>query len=307
MTASPVDVMALIVNYGTADLTIDCVRSLEASVGVSLAIVVIDNASRDDSVARIRSALPHVRLVALERNTGYTGGNNVGFALATAEGARYAFVLNSDTTVDPQCLARLVSAADRDPGVALLNPCIVYPDPAHGLWFGGSGFSMWTGRAQHLGRRQPPAAGLQEDTDIVFATGCAMLVRVSALQDVGSFDESLFAYGEDLDFSLRARRAGYRARYVPSAVVTHLEGVSHIKAGGQALRVYLHHRNLLRVLRRHARWFHWLTITPVFLVDSIARHLFLRAREGDAAGIRAVFAGVRAGLSGRPQRPNPAA
>jgi len=299
--------MALIVNYGTPDLTIDCVRSLRATTGVTMRIVVIDNASRDDSVERIRAALPDIRLVVLDRNSGYTGGNNVGFALAAEGGARYAFVLNSDTTVDPHCLARLVAAADADPGVALLNPCIVFPDPAHGLWFGGSRFSLWTGRAEHVGRRQPVTAGLPHASDIVFVTGCAMLVRVAALDDIGPFDESLFAYGEDLDFSLKARAAGYRARYVPGAMVTHLEGVSHIKAGGQALRVYLHHRNLLRVLRRHARWFHWLTIAPVFLVDSVARHLFLRIRARDIAGVRAVFAGIRAGLSRRPQRPNPAA
>lgn len=296
MTAAHADVMVLVVNYGTPDLTIDCVRSLLASVGVRIEVVVIDNASPDDSVARIRAALPAVRLVTLDRNGGYTGGNNVGFALASAEQARYAFVLNSDTTVDPHCLARLVAAADADPGVALANPCIVYPDPEHGLWFGGSAFSMWTGRARHLGRRQPVESARHTSSDIVFATGCAMLVRVEALRAIGYFDESLFAYGEDLDLSLRAREAGYRALYVPDALVTHLEGVSHVKAGGQALRVFLHHRNLLRVLRRHASWYHWLTIAPVFLVDSIARHLYLRARERDLAGIRAVFAGVRAGM-----------
>lgn len=307
MKSAPVDVMALIVNYETAELTIACVRSLRATAGVTLRIVVIDNASRDDSVVRIRAALPDVRLVTLDRNDGYTGGNNVGFALAAGDGARYAFVLNSDTTVDSQCLARLVAEADADERVAILNPCIVYPDPGHGLWFGGSRFSMWTGRAEHVGRRQPVTAGLRQVSDIVFATGCAMLVRVAALADIGPFDESLFAYGEDLDFSLKARAAGYRARYVPGAVVTHLEGVSHVKAGGQALRVYLHHRNLLRVLRRHARWFHWITIAPVFLVDSVARHLFLRVRARDAAGVRAVFAGIRAGLSRRPYQANPMA
>ncbi|MDB4878852.1 MAG: hypothetical protein JWL60_298 [Gemmatimonadetes bacterium] len=292
------DVMALVVNYGTAELTIECVRSLLASEGVSVAVVVIDNASPDDSVGRLRDALPGVRLVARARNDGYAGGNNVGFALAAAEGARYAFVVNSDAFVEPGCLARLVAAADGDARIAIVSPCIVYPDPADGLWFGGSRFSLWTGRAEHVGRRQPRWAGLPVQSDITFATGCAMLVRTSALAVTGPFDAALFAYAEDLDLSLRTRALGYRTVYVPSAVVTHHEGVSHVKAGGQALRVYLHHRNLLRVLRRHASWYHWLTITPVFLVDSVARHLFLRARAGDLAGIRAVFSGIAAAFTG---------
>ena len=298
MTTRPADVMALVVNYGTPELTIACVESVLASRGADVSVMIIDNASRDDSVERIRAALPDVPLIALDENGGYTRGNNIGFERAIAGGARYAFVLNSDAEVDASCIAKLVAAADADDRIALVNPCIVYPDPEHGLWFGGSRFSMWTGRAVHVGRRQPVSAGLADESEIAFATGCAMLVRLDALATIGTFDESLFAYGEDLDLSLKARAAGFRAVYVPEARVVHHEGVSHIKEGGQAIRVYFHHRNLLRVLRRHAAWYHWLTIAPVFLVDSIARHLFLRLRERDAAGVRAVFAGIYAAMTG---------
>lgn len=288
-------VAAIVVNYRTPDLTIACTRSLLASEGVSPEVVLVDNASGDGSVEAFQRAFagePRVHVVATGRNSGYTGGNNAGFRVAASLGARYAFVLNSDTIVAPACLRLLVDEAERTPDAGLVVPRIFFGEPDDLLWFGGSRFSFWTGRVTHVGRKAPAAHGLPATTDIPFATGCAVLVRLDVLQSVGGFDERLFAYCEDLDLSLRVRAAGHRIRYVPDATLWHLEGVSHRRAGGQSLRIYLHVRNTLRVLSRHARWYHWVTLGPAYLVDTVGRFVAVSVRDRDPAGVAAVVRGV---------------
>lgn len=294
-------VAAVVVNFRTPELTIECVRSLLASDAAGLHVILVDNASGDGSAQAFRTAFAaesRVTVIGCEVNAGYTGGNNAGFAAATAMGARFAFVLNSDTIVAPDCVRLLLEEAERTPDAALVVPRIFFGDPPDALWFGGSRFSLWTGRVTHIGRKAGAEHGLQERSDIPFATGCALLVRMDVLRAIGAFDEALFAYCEDLDLSLRVRRAGHRVRYVPEATLWHLEGVSHRRAGGQSLRIYLHVRNTLRVLHRHARWYHWFTLAPVFLVDTVARFIAVSLRDRDLAGVAAVTRGVLHAFTG---------
>jgi hypothetical protein len=296
MTRSLPLVVCVIVTYKSKELTLDCVRSLLQSRGVRLRIVIVDNASGDGSADFLRNALHEATVVVSDVNRGYTGGNNLG--LRHVGDADFAFVLNNDTLVDPDCLMKLVAEADRDPAVAMVNPCIFYHEPRDLLWFGGSRFSLWTGRATHVGRKRPFAMGLQAACDIPFATGCALLLRMSALRDIGELDESLFGYAEDLDWSLRARRAGYRLRYQPEAVLWHREGIGYVHAGGQGLRYYLSTRNLLLVLARNARWYHWMTLLPTYLVDCVARFATVSLVHADWKGFVATFRGLWHALTG---------
>lgn len=294
-------VAAIVVNFRTAELSIACTRSLLASEGLAPHVVLVDNGSRDGSAEAFREAFagdPRVHVVVAPHNGGYTGGNNLGFREAAALGAKYAFVLNSDTIVHPACVRLLAEEAERTPSAALVVPRIFFGEPDDALWFGGSRFSLWTGRVTHVGRKQEAGQGLPATTDIPFATGCAVLARMDVIRSAGGFDEGLFAYCEDLDLSLRIRGAGYRIRYVPEATLWHLEGVSHRRAGGQSLRIYLHVRNTLRVLSRHARWYHWLTLGPAFLVDTVGRFIAVSVRDRDPAGIAAVLRGVVHAVTG---------
>jgi GT2 family glycosyltransferase len=287
-------VAAIVVNYGTPDLTIACVESLLNSDGLEPHVFVIDNKSTDNSVERLQAAFgenPFVTVVARKKNDGYSGGNNAGFALARKLLARYAFVLNSDTTVHRDCLKLLVSEAEKTSGAAIVSPRIFFGDPGDKLWFGGGRFSLWRGRPVHIGYRKPAGAGIQQISDIDFATGCAMLIRLDA-PGVRDFDKSLFSYAEDLDLSLSVLEAGSRIRYVPEAIVMHFEGASHRKAGGESLRFYLNTRNLLRVDARHAPWYHWITLAPMIAVDVIARYVVASLLRGDFAAAAAVVRGA---------------
>jgi GT2 family glycosyltransferase len=293
------DVAVLIVNFKSKELTADCVRSVEASVGVRVHVIVVDNASNDGSYEYLRATLPQATVVAEPVNRGYTGGNNRALRLALEHGARFAFILNNDTIVHPDCIARLVAEADANPDVGLLTPQIRFHDPSDRLWFGGGQFSLWVGQTIHIGFRKPLRFGLPRPADIPWTTGCAVLLRKEVVRAIGPLDESLFGYSEDLDWSLKSRRAGYRLRYVPDAIIWHREGIGYRKAGGQALRMYLVTRNTLRVLGRHARWYHWITLGPSFLVNHLVRFSFLMVvRDHDQQALRALYRGVWHALSG---------
>lgn len=292
--------VAIVVNYGTPTFTIACVESLLRLEGVRAHVIVVDNASRDDSVARLNERftdVPSVTLYPRERNDGYAGGNNAGVALAQQMGARSVFLLNSDTVVDAQCVRHLVAEMSLDTRVAVACPRIFFGEPADRLWFGGGRFSLWTGRNAHVGWRRPAADGWTSRRDLPFATGCALLVRLDAVAGP-LFDATLFSYAEDLDLSLRLRQAGHRLRYVPEAIVWHYEGASHRRAGGQALRFYFGTRNLLRVVARHARWYHWATLAPMLAIDVVGRYCATALRDRDFRGLAAVLRGVWHAMSG---------
>jgi len=259
---------------------------------------VVDNASPDDSVDQFQATFAdddRVTIVARTSNDGYTGGNNAGVLVARKMGASYAFLLNSDATVDPQCLETLAAEAELDSSIALVNPRILVGDTTDELWFGGVRYSPWRGRPTHIVQ---PDRDL-DARDVEFATGCALLVRLDALPtDSDVFDASLFAYAEDLDLSRRMRRAGLRIRYVPRALVWHFVGSSHRRPGGQALRFYLSTRNQLRVAARHARWYHWVTLAPMLAIDVVGRFGAVAIRNGDFGAFRAVLRGMLHAITG---------
>jgi GT2 family glycosyltransferase len=303
MTRAPA-VAVIVVNYRTPDLTMRCVDSLLAVRGVDQRIIIIDNASRDGSAALFRarwSSDAAVETNELPANTGYAGGGNAGFARAKAIGARYAFVLNSDTIVDPDCVRLLVADADAHLDAAVVSPRIIMADAggSERLWFGGGRFSLWTGRPIHVGWRRPPSRGWMARREMTYASGCALLVRLEALPG-DLFDATLFSYAEDLDLSLRVRRDGHRIRYVPEALVRHDDGASHRQAAGgdQSLRFYLGTRNLIRVCARHARWYHWPTLATLLAVDVVGRFSAAALRDRDRRGLRAVWRGAWHALVG---------
>lgn len=293
-------VATIIVNYRTPELTMAAVESVLRSSGVAVHVVLVDNASGDGSPDVFRRRFetnPSVTLLVRSRNDGFAGGNNAGFEIARSMGVDFAFLLNSDTLIDPGCLSLLVAEAQRNPATALVTPRIVFGDRPEVVWFGGARYSPWTGRPTHVRLGEPVGVAPDETGSLPFASGCALLVRASAVQ--GSlFDETLFSYAEDLDLSLRLRKLGFEIRYVPAGRVLHFEGSSHRRAGGQALRFYLNTRNVLRVSARHARWFHWITLGPSLAVDVAGRACAVAVRDRDWRMLSAVARGTWHAISG---------
>lgn len=235
-------VAIVVLNWNGWQDTVACVASLQALTYGNFEILVVDNASTDDSVAEIRSAFPDVTLLQSGANLGFGGGCNVGIRHALALGADYVWLINSDATVDPAALTALVHVADTDPALGSVGSVLYEADkPDQVQLWGGGRVNLWLGRSNHCVVAGP----------ISFISGASLLLRRAALEQVGLFDEALFfMYWEDTDLGFRLARAGWQLAVAEDSKVWHKQSAS-LGLGNPLLDEYAT-RSCVRFLRRHA-------------------------------------------------------
>ena len=172
-------------------------------------VIVVDNGSSDGSADAVAAAHPDLALIPLDANLGFAGGMNVGIAEALSRGAGPVMLLNNDTVVEPGFLEPLVDALESRSDASAACSQIVFRDDPATVWYAGASFRP--GRGHHGSNRgygRPRLAATTPPFVTDRACGGAMLVPAAALAELGDFDESLFAYAEDTDWSLRSARAG---------------------------------------------------------------------------------------------------
>ena len=198
-----------------------CLESLSRdSFSGRRTVFLIDNAlSLERSIAGRFPSL-RIELVRPPQNLGFAEGCARGIARAMACGADFVLLLNNDAVVEALCLDLLVKAAADSPEAGLLSPHIVTMSSPPRPWYVGGSFSLWSGVPVQA-RRRSGIEGIGAPREVDYATGCAMLIRPAVIESVGSLDSRFFAYCEDLDFSLRARDAGFKVLVVPRARVYH--------------------------------------------------------------------------------------
>lgn len=246
----------VVVTYNSAPLLDDLVASLPAGLAaLEWELVVADNASTDDTVARVRSLLPGATLVGTGGNLGYAAGINAGVAAAAPHDA--VLVLNPDVRLEPGCVTALAAELD-EPRVGVAVPRLT---DAHGrlIWSLrreptlrralGEAFLGATraGRVPSLGEVVTDPVAYDAPRDADWAEGSTQLISASCWAEVGPWDPSWFLYSEETDYGLRVRDSGWRTRYVPEARAVHLEGPSGTAPGLRALLL----TNRVRLVRRH--------------------------------------------------------
>ncbi len=218
--------------------------SLAAQEYRDFEIVVIDDCSSDDSLEYLKCEWPAVRVLS-------TGESNVGVSAALnvavrASGGEFVALLNNDIELDPLWLRELVAALDRHPEAATAAGKLLNYHRRGQIDGAGDIFTR-AAMAWGRGSGQPDRGQYDREEEIFAPTAGAGLYRASAFTDVGPFDESFHAYFEDADWGLRAQLAGYRSRYVPTAVGYHMGGAT--TQGHKSPRYYeLQHRNTLAVM-----------------------------------------------------------
>lgn len=249
----------VVVNHNAGDYLKRCLRSVFASSGdLDIDLVLVDNASRDGSHVHAREAFPHVRMIESPVNRGFAAAANMGIR---ASDAPYVFLLNPDAEITAGTLAALVKVAEDRPRVAAVGPLVRDPDGSiqpsarkvPGLMEGlGHAFA---GRAKPDNRftRAYTMADWDRtsEREVEWVSGSALLLRRSALDEVGMFDERYFMYVEDVDLCTRLRTAGWTVLFSPEVEVVHETGVS---ARGQRSRMaWEHSRSIYRYFVKHAR------------------------------------------------------
>jgi hypothetical protein len=211
-------VVAIVLNWNNLPDTLECVASLRRSDWPNLSVWVVDNDSREDPTGPVSASHPGVRVIRNPRNEGYGGGNNTGLRHALQEGADYALILNNDVTMAPDTVRCLVEGAEADPRIAMATPTVLYYDrPTEVYWDGGI-IDWETGDPHHRSTTLPVEGEVRRSE---WLDGCAVLVRLSALREIGLMDERYFLYFEDTDWSMRARSLGWSNAVVLRAKAWH--------------------------------------------------------------------------------------
>ena len=266
----------------------------------TLTTLVVDNGSADGTADKLRREWPDVRLIRFEENRGFAGACNAGMQAALDAGADYVMLVNNDTLLHPDMTRELVRAAQAEPRAGLLNPIIGYADRPDVVWAHGNVMSLYTGEGDGADVGRPLAEVASEGVKRVeAATGCIVMAPARVARELGLLAEDLFMYYEDMDWSLRVRKAGYEILAVPTAVAWHkISSAARRTADYSAFLYYYNIRNRLAVMQRHARWHHWAVFAPRFgawLAFKVAG-LTVLGRHGKRNGI---VDGLRDFLAGR--------
>jgi GT2 family glycosyltransferase len=214
-------ILIIILCYNGVELTLACLTSLRQLAYEQFDILVVDNASQDQTVVAVRSHFPEATIIETGTNLGFAAGNNVGLRYALDHGYDYSLLLNNDTEVAPDFLQALIAIAETDPTIGVLGPMICYYERPDIIWSAGGLIDQRRGRStmRGIGERNLGQYALAADVD--FVTGCALLCRRSVLEQAGLLDERFFMYYEETEWCARARAAGFRIVHVPSAQVLH--------------------------------------------------------------------------------------
>ena len=197
----------VLVNWNGWTYTVAAARSLDQSDYRNLKIIIVDNASSDDSLAQLRAAIPHADIIANPVNAGFSGGCNIGIRRAIEQGCAYVFLLNNDALVENSTIAKLVDASKVKNDTALLGSSIVYVSSGEYQFFGSQTAAVLGGSDRFDIRFQGHL--LSQDfikTDVVL--GAALFLPAKVLDRTGLFDERFFLDYEETDLCYRARKLG---------------------------------------------------------------------------------------------------
>lgn len=280
------DLGIVIVNWNTCDYLRKCLETVFASEGdFTYQVVVVDNASTDDSADVVRTDYPQVTLIVNADNEGYPRANNRGLRELGFRGAgdvdknapRYALLLNPDTELPRDGLCQMVEYMDNHPDVGVAGPKLVledgsldkacrrgFPTPAVSFYH-YAGLAKAFPKSARFGRYNMTFADPDTEIEVDSVVGAYMQVRREAIEQVGLLDDVFFMYGEDLDWAYRIKKSGWKVMYYPQVVVKHIKRAASRKSKKAQFEFW---RAMLIFYRKHYRaqtplWLHSMILTAL--------------------------------------------
>lgn len=281
----------IIISYNTKDILDACIESIKNSkTKYPYEIIVVDNNSYDDSVTMLEEKYPDVKLVKNKENKLFAIANNQGAKLASGE---YLFLLNSDTIVYDDNIDRLINYFDSlDRDVVCIGPKILNYDKslqAQGM----HDSSLWSTFCFYfkinkilpasLGRKLLPPATYSWNSDIPhevgWVTGCAMMIRREEYMQLGGLNENLEFYGEEPEFSYRAKKNGYLTYYYPNAEIIHLGGYSTPKRKNTKEEQEISLRRYTKLVKLTVGYRYAIFISLIVLLSCYCKYPFVKNRQ----------------------------
>jgi GT2 family glycosyltransferase len=261
------ETVVVIVNWNGERFLEGCLRSVFAQVYTDFKVVFVDNGSTDGSVAFVRKNFPQVDIIALDKNYGFARANNIAIKKALENGAEYIALLNNDTKVEKNWLGELAETMRAGMRVGICASKMLRMDNPGIL--DSTGHIFIDGIIYGRGGEEPDKGQYDRQLDVAGACAGACLYRKKMLETIGLFDESFGSYYEDVELSWRAHKAGWKAKYVPGAVVYHKRYGS--SKGNEELQKQIGTQgklNLVKTIRRHASFAGKLRITAIWIKEA---------------------------------------
>ncbi|MCK6556417.1 glycosyltransferase family 2 protein [Candidatus Binatia bacterium] len=277
----PPRVAVVILNWNGRDDILNCVSTLPRLTYPNYSATVVDNASADGSVEALRERFPRQRVLVMEKNLGFCGGNNRGIRDALANGADYVLLLNNDTEMHPELISELVRVAVTDARIGAVGAKNLRLEDPSEVW-GAYGRLTWGKElVQVVGQGRPDGREYREVRDVDWAIGNGIMMSRAALETVGGFDEGFFGYHEDVDWCQRAREHGFRIMFNGDAIIYHRGfGASHPGRPMPFPVLYFLGRNGIFFARKHGTRWQVLKFGTLFLLE-VVRLLIRGAWRGE--------------------------
>jgi len=247
------DVSIIIVAWNVSQFLYNCLKSVyDQTEGISFEIIYVDNASEDGSVQMVAKEFPQVKIIENEKNEGFIKANNQGIEIAQG---RYVLLLNSDTIVLDNAIAKMIKFADAHPqaavvGCKVLNPdrtlqrnCFMYPSPLN-MFLSATYLYKIFPRNKFFGRERMTWWDFNSVREIETVCGSCSLVRKKAIDQVGLMDEMYFVYGDDPDWCYRFKKNGWKIMFTPDGQIIHYGGQT-TRQMARKFRLQLHGSELI--------------------------------------------------------------
>jgi len=215
-------IFIIILNWNSADFTIECIKSLAKLTYPSYEIVIVDNGSTDGSDEVIKDIFPKITFLRTAVNKGFSGANNIGINFALEHGAEYIWLLNNDTTVDPDALTYLVDFALSDTKIGMVGSKIFFYDEPELLWYAGGNFDVEQGGITScIGWGQRDTGQFDHIADVDYVSGCSLLIKKCVIEKIGLMPEEYYIYFEETDWNYQTQKAGFRTVVAQKSIVWH--------------------------------------------------------------------------------------
>src|SRR3989344_3560356 len=253
----------VVLNYNGKENTLACINSIKKlnKSNYKVKLIVVDNASNDGSREAL-SKIKDITLVKNDKNLGYSGGNNIGIKHALSLGSEYILILNNDTIVEKSLIINLINSAKKGD---IVSPKIYFAkgfefhknrykkeDLGKVIWYAGGKIDWQNVIGIHIVVDEVDHGQFSKRLEINLATGACILIRRQVFKKIGFFDEKYFLYLEDMDFCVRAKRAGFKIIFEPKAILWH-KNASSGGGSGSGLQDYYISRNRLLFATKYAK------------------------------------------------------
>jgi GT2 family glycosyltransferase len=273
-------VSILVVNWNGIAFLPACLASLEKQTWTNREFIVVDNGSTDGSADYIRGwteRIPNAQAIFLSRNSGFCEANNLAFARARGE---WIALLNNDAVAEANWIEELMRHGNREAGIGMLGGKILFREPK-GVIDKAGHLIYWDGQNRGRGTMASDVGQYENAEETLWPDACAALYHRRIFEETGGFDESFFAYGDDADLGMRARLLGWKAWYVPKAVVHHRHSAT---AGAYSpLKIMLVERNRLLLAIKNFPW-PLLLSNPYWSARRFAWHAYAASKRQGSAG-----------------------